>query len=257
LEVRVDRERSSVFSAGHETLVRPFPISVDFERVASLAESNEVRNKIEEFREEFGLTSEILALGVDRFDYTKGIPERIRAVDRLLEKYPEYRERFIFFQTGPVSRIHVQKYKELNDEVNSLVEQVNWKHRTWRWQPVVLVRRHMNEVEMLALYRMANLCVVSPLHDGMNLIAKEFVSARTDTAGVLILSCFTGAARELEQAMQINPYDINGFAESLRNAIEMPEEERRKRMIKMRETVKEQNVYSWAEQFVSQLSRLV
>jgi trehalose 6-phosphate synthase len=229
---------------------------VDFDRVSALAERGEVKAKIEEFREEFGLTSEILALGVDRFDYTKGIPERIKAVDRLLEKYPEYKEKFVFFQTGPVSRLHVKAYKALNDEVNSLVEHVNWKHASRRWQPIVLARRHMNEVEMAALYRMADLCIVSSLHDGMNLVAKEFVAARSDGDGVLILSRFTGASRDLEQAVLINPYDIEGFSEGLREAIVMPEEERRTRMAKMRETIREHNVYSWAEQFVSQLSRL-
>lgn len=256
LEVRVDRERSSVFSIGHETLVRRFPISVDFDRVADLAEGEEVKAKMEEFREEFGLTSEILALGVDRFDYTKGIPERIKAVDRLVEKYPEYKGKFVLFQTGPVSRLHVEKYKELNDDVNALVEHVNWKHASRSWQPIVLARRHMNEVEMAALYRMADLCIVSSLHDGMNLVAKEFVAARSDGDGVLVLSRFTGASRDLEQAVLVNPYDIEGFPEGLREAIVMPEEERRKRMAKMRETIREHNVYSWAEQFVSQLSRL-
>jgi alpha,alpha-trehalose-phosphate synthase [UDP-forming] len=256
LEVRVDRERSSVFSLGHETLVRRFPISVDFERVSSLAEGEEVKSKMTEFREEFGLTSEILALGVDRFDYTKGIPERIKAVDRLLEKYPEYKGKFVFFQTGPVSRLHVEKYKELNDDVNALVEHVNWKYASRRWQPIVLARRHMNEVEMAALYRMANICVVSSLHDGMNLVAKEFVAARSDGDGVLVLSRFTGASRDLEQAVLINPYDLEGFSEGLREAIEMPDDDRRKRMAKMREALREHNVYTWAEEFVSQLSRL-
>lgn len=256
LEARVDRERSSVFASGHETRIRRMPISVDFDSIGAMSETPAVQAKKEDFRREFGLTAEFIALGVDRFDYTKGIPERIRAVDRFLEKNPDFHGRFTLLQTGPVSRIHVQEYRDLNDHVNSLVEKVNWKHGSNGWQPVVLVRRHMDEMEMAALYRMANIALVSSLHDGMNLIAKEFVAARSDEEGVLLLSRFTGAARELEQATLVNPYDTEGFAEAIKQAIDMTREERRERMAKMRGFIREQNVYYWAEQFISQLSRL-
>jgi trehalose 6-phosphate synthase len=256
LEARVDRERSSAFSSGHETQVRRMPISIDFERTVEIADSPAVRKRIDEFRESLGIHTEFLILGVDRFDYTKGIPERIRALDRFLEKYPEYLGRVTLLQTGPVSRVHVREYKELNDRVNAMVEEVNWRHGVNSWQPIILTRGHLNEVEMIALYRMADVALVSSLHDGMNLIAKEFVAARTDGGGVLILSKFTGAARELEQATLINPYDTEDFADALKRALEMPESERRESLTKMQDLLREQNVYYWAEQFVSQLSRL-
>jgi alpha,alpha-trehalose-phosphate synthase [UDP-forming] len=256
LEVRVDRERSSVFSSGHETQVRRMPISIDFDHTVSLAGSEAVRKTMTEFHETLGIHTEFLILGVDRFDYTKGIPERIRALDRFFEKYPEYLGRVTLLQAGPVSRVHVKEYKELNDRVNALVEEVNWKHGFNSWQPIILTKGHRNEVEMIALYKMADVALVSSLHDGMNLIAKEFVAARTDGGGVLVLSKFTGAARELEQATLINPYDTEDFADALKKALEMPEADRREDLSKMQEVIREQNIYYWAEQFVSQLSRL-
>ena len=256
LEARVDRERSSVFSSGHESQVRRMPISIDFDRTVAIAGSDSVQKKMDEFRENLGIHSDFLVLGVDRFDYTKGIPERIRALDRFFDKYPEYLGRVTLLQAGPVSRVHVREYKELNDRVNALVEEVNWRHGANSWQPIILTRGQLNETEMIALYRMADVALVSSLHDGMNLIAKEFVAARTDGGGVLVLSKFTGAARELEQATLINPYDTEDFADTLKKALEMPEGERRDGLTKMQEVIREQNVYYWAEQFVSQLSRL-
>lgn len=256
LEARVDRERSSVFSTGHETLVRRMPISIDYDRTASLAESDAVRDQMQRFRDTLGVHTEFLIVGVDRFDYTKGIPERLRGFDRFLEKYPEYLGRVTLVQAGPISRVHVAEYKELNDQVNAVVEEINWRHGANSWQPIILTRGHLDEVEMTSLYRMADVALVSSLHDGMNLIAKEFVAARADGRGTLVLSRFTGAARELEQATLINPYDTEEVADAIKLAIEMPEAERRERLIKMQDLLREQNVYYWAEQFVSQLSRL-
>lgn len=259
LEVRVDYERSSIFhDDGVETVVKPFPISVDFDEInddASLdySDNDAVADIIETLPEKY----EILALGIDRFDYTKGIPERLRAVDRLLEKHPELIEKFLFLQVGSLSRIRIPLYRKLNDEINEIVEEVNWKYATENWTPIVLVRRNTIYPQILHFYRMADICVVSPLHDGMNLVSKEYISSRQDDDGALILSQFAGAARELEgNALLINPYNIEEMADALYQAAVMPKKERRQRMERMREIVKENNIYRWGEDFISELANI-
>ncbi len=253
LENRIDRERVSVIYREKETLVRPFPISVDFENISSTAASEEVKARGEKIKEQFSLGDKRLIVGVDRIDYTKGIPDRLRAIDRFLEKYPEYKEKFIFFQLGQVSRIHIARYKDLNDELNALVEEINWKHSVGSWVPIVLTRTYMDYKDILSLYRISDACIVSSLHDGMNLVAKEFVAARSDLDGVLILSAYTGASRELADALIINPYDPESFADTIKQAMDMPRDEKEKRMKKMRDVVEQNNIYRWAGKVLSQL----
>jgi trehalose 6-phosphate synthase len=256
LESKIDRERFSVIRRDHETLIRPYPISVDFEEINQQAQSDDIERIENDLIEEFHLGNCRLLLGVDRIDYTKGIPERLSAIDRLFEKHPELKGKIVFFQLGVLSRIHIAKYKALNDEINSLVERINWKHSTEDWNPVILIRGNMSSLKLLALYRMAEVCVVSALHDGMNLVAKEFVCAHCDDDGVLVLSQFTGSARELTEATLINPYDCEQFSDSIYQALTMPEEERRKRMAKMRQTVHENNIFRWAAKFLSGLLKI-
>ncbi|MBI4368589.1 MAG: trehalose-6-phosphate synthase [Candidatus Omnitrophica bacterium] len=253
LESRIDREKTTVTYQNQETLIRAFPISIDSQAISEEADSAAAKARSEELRNELSLEGKKLILGIDRIDYTKGIPERFRAVDRFLEKYPEFKEKFVLFQLGQVSRIHVQRYKDLNDELNALVEEINWKHSQGSWSPIVFTRSYMPYQDILALYRLADICIVSSLHDGMNLVAKEFVAARTDLNGVLILSHFTGAARELEDALLINPYDYESFADTIAQAFAMPPEERQRRMVKMRQMVGQNNIYRWAGKVLSQL----
>jgi trehalose 6-phosphate synthase len=253
IEGRVDRERFSFVRGGHETLIRPYPISVDFEGINELSNSPDVAKVQQSLMEEFGLSGVKVLVGLDRIDYTKGLPEKLLAIDRLLEKHPELKEKIVFLQMGPVSRIHIPKYKALNDEINALVEQINWKHSTDGWQPIILVRRHLSLIETVALYRLADVCVVCSLHDGMNLVAKEFVSSRPDETGMLVLSRFTGAGRELTDAVLTNPYDREDTSEAIFNALIMPEEERKKRMAKMRQVVQQNNVFRWAGKIISEL----
>ncbi len=253
LESRIDRENDSVVYQNHSTFVRPFPISVDFGSISTHAGSVAFTDTSQRLREDYGLGNAKLLVSVDRIDYTKGLLEKIYAVDRFLEKYPEYREKFVFFQLGQISRIHVPRYKELNDEINAAVEQINWKHSQGAWTPIVLSRSYMSYQDILMLYRSADVCLVGSVHDGMNLVAKEFVAARPDNQGVLILSRFTGAARELIDAVQINPYDIENAADAIYQAFEMTAEEQEKRMRKMREAVANQNIYRWAGKVLSQL----
>ncbi|MFH1442134.1 MAG: trehalose-6-phosphate synthase [Candidatus Omnitrophota bacterium] len=253
LESKIDRERFSVMCQGHETLIRPYPISVDFDGVSEVAASEEVERDKELLKEEFGISGYKVLLGLDRIDYTKGIPERLLAIDTLFEKHPELKEKVVFLQMGEISRIHIAKYKSLNDEINALVEQINWKHSTSGWNPVIMVRRHLAFKELLSFYRLADICIISSLHDGMNLVAKEFVSSRSDGKGMLVLSQFTGASRELTDAILINPYDREEFSEGIYTAITLPEEERAKRMIKMRHIIQQNNIFRWAGKILSEL----
>jgi len=186
-------------------------------------------------------------------DYTKGIPERFQAVGRFFDKYPEYRGRVVFIQAGVLSRIQLAAYQKLNEEIDRLVKEINDKHGNEHWQPIIHLREHESQLTLMALRRLANFFVVSSLHDGMNLVAKEFVASRFDEDGVLLLSPFTGAARELTEALLVNPYATDHFAEAIKTAVEMPEEERRRRMRKMRDVVRENNIYKWAADIISEL----
>ena len=190
VECRIDRDRFAVMCGGHETPVRPHPISVDPELAEEYIGSAWER-RTAAFRRKHRFGDRMLLVGVDRVDYTKGIPERLAAVDRLLCDHPEIKEQFHFVQVGAPSRTHLEPYRALNDGVQTLADQINWKHGSTHWQPVVFLNEHFGPEDVYLLYRIEG-CVVSSLHDGMNLVAKEFVTARSDGRGVLVLSRFTG-----------------------------------------------------------------
>lgn len=253
IEGKIDPERFSVIRGDHRTLIRPYPISVDFEGINNVSQSREVKTAMEAFTQEYGLANLKVILGLDRIDYTKGIPERLLAIDRLLDKRPGLRGKIVFLQMGEISRIHIQKYKALNDEINALVEEINWKHSTDAWKPIIMVRRHLSFHELIAFYRLGDLCVISSLHDGMNLVAKEFVSSRSDNRGMLVLSQFTGVARELPEAILINPYDRESFSDGIYRALTLNEKKRHKCITKMRQTVEQNNIYRWAGKILSEL----
>jgi trehalose 6-phosphate synthase len=253
LEVRSDREQNEIRRGGKATLVRPFPISIDYDAHQGLARSAEVAERSETWRRQLGLTDQRLGIGIDRIDYTKGLPDRLRAIDIFLEQHPQWRERFVFVQIGVPSRTHVPAYQVLDDEIDHLVEQINWKWSTDTWRPLHYFKRHHTAVEMMALHRLADFCLVTSLHDGMNLVAKEFVASRGDGDGVLILSRFTGSARELTDALLVNPFSVEQCGEAIQQALAMPESERRRRMLRMRDAVEHNNIYRWAGKIVSAL----
>ncbi len=253
IEARVDWERYEVTLGGKKTAVRPFPISVDFEEISNHAQTAEVTAEMERLKQRLGLGNEKIGIGLDRIDYTKGIPDRLKAIDRFFERYPEYQRKVVFIQAGVPSRIHIDTYQALNEEIDNLVEEVNWKYTEGRWKPIIYLREHLTPLTLAAFRRLADFCIVSSLHDGMNLVAKEFVASRFDEGGVLILSRFTGAARELTDALLVNPYATDHFAEAIKNALEMPVAEKQKRMSKMREIVRENNIYKWAADIISDL----
>jgi trehalose-6-phosphate synthase len=253
LEARVDFERYEITFNNHKTAVRPFPISVDFEEFSKGAPSDSVTTEIGRIKTSLDLHDQAIGIGIERFDYTKGIPDRFRAIDRFFEKNPQYIEKMTFIQAGVISRIHIEAYKNLNKEIENLVEQINWKYRSNRWKPIILLRENLPQLTLLALRRMADFCIVSSLHDGMNLVAKEFVSSRFDENGVLILSPFTGSSRELTDSLLVNPYATDHFADAIKEALEMPCLEKQKRMKRMRSIVRENNIYKWAGDIISDL----
>ncbi|HKU43340.1 MAG TPA: trehalose-6-phosphate synthase [Polyangiales bacterium] len=246
LESRIDRETNAVIQAPRRTLVRPYPISIEWpvHWLEGLPSPHESRSSL---RAELGLAPDaLLGVGIDRLDYTKGIEERLSAVDELLQRHPEFRGRFTFVQLAAPSRTKIGHYRELAERVEALAAAVNAKWSQGDYRPIVLLRSHYEPPAVFQYYRAADLCYVSSLHDGMNLVAKEFVAAREDELGVLVLSQFTGAARDLTEALIVNPYDLSQASDALAAALRMPPAEQRERMRAMRRTVSEFNVYRWA-----------
>ncbi len=246
LESRVDYEHFAAWRGGHVTYVKPFPISIDPALWKGPTKPADQAAEIREARQMLGLKNEKLIFGVDRLDYTKGIPDRLRAFGRLLESHPEWRTRVTMVQVGAPSREHLKTYQALMEEVQRGVDDINERYGAAGWLPVIYRPQHHQPEQVAHMYRAADVCVVSSLHDGMNLVAKEFVAARHDERGVLVLSEFTGAARELEHAVHINPYAVDSFADALHRALLMPGDEQRRRMRALRQRVSSHTVYDWA-----------
>jgi trehalose-6-phosphate synthase len=233
------------------------PIGVDYDRIQEMAADPGLSVEQARLRQLFGLDAEVIGIGVDRLDYTKGIPERLAALDEVLTRRPELRGRLTFVQIGVPSRSEVGSYAAIEAEIGRRIADVNARHRVpGRPAPIVYYQAPLTITSLVALYRLAHFCIVSSLHDGMNLVAKEFVAARDDDDGVLVLSALAGAAQELRDALIINPYDVVGFADALETAIDMPLPERRARMHAMRRTVAGRNVFGWASDILEGLESL-
>ena len=246
MESRIDRESNAVIQGSRKTLVRPYPISIEWP-VRWLESAPSIVDCRASVRRDLGLAADaLLGVGIDRLDYTKGIEERLLSVGELLTHHPEYRGRFTFVQLAAPSRTKIDRYRELSERVEAVAAEINAKWGTASYRPVVLLRTHHEPPDVFRYYRAAELCYVSSLHDGMNLVAKEFVAARDDLRGVLVLSQFTGAARDLTEALIVNPYDLRDVGEALATALRMSHSEQRERMTLMRQLVSEFNVYRWA-----------
>jgi trehalose 6-phosphate synthase len=257
VEALTEWDRFSVNRQGHVTRVRPYPISVGLQENGHSNEAAPVRSMHEECAQlcnELNISATLLGIGVDRVDYTKGILERFRGIERFLELYPSYQRRFSFIQVGAPSRTNIDRYQLLLEEVTSEAERINARFQAGRWKPIVLLKRHHSHPEISRFYRAASVCMVTSLHDGMNLVSKEFVASRDDERGVLILSTFAGAALELTDALLVNPYDIQQLAAAMQRALAMPEDEQATRMQHMRNSVREHNVYRWAAHLLSDLT---
>ena len=256
LEARIDREQHAVVQHGRSTLVRPYPISLEWpvRWLETVPSAEKCRASV---LSELNLGSNVLlGVGVDRLDYTKGVEERLLAVECLLERFPDLLGRFTFVQLAAPSRTAIERYKQLNENVERLAARINERFGEGSYRPIVLLRAHHEPPTVFRYYRAADVCYVSSLHDGMNLTAKEFVAARDDERGVLVLSQFTGAARELTEALIVNPYDLDEASSALATALNMSLDEQRERMRSMRSFVAEFNVYRWAGRMLVDAARL-
>jgi trehalose 6-phosphate synthase len=251
VEARIDWEHFSVARSHRVTLVKPFPISVAPRFIDEPPTTSRAA-----LLQELGIDVEFLGVGVERIDYTKGLPERFAAIRHFFTRHPEYRGRLTFVQLAAPSRSRITRYRALEEELDQLAGQINGELASGSWRPIVLLKGHHDHRDVWPFYRWADFVMVTSLHDGMNLVAKEFVPVRDDGDGVLILSRFTGAARELSDALLVNPYDVDEMAEAIRAAVEMPTGERRSRMARMRQTVREHNIYRWAGLLLGELARL-
>ncbi len=255
-KARVNYEKAEVILDEKETIVRHFPISVDFEQLSQDAQKDEVKREIKRLKHRLGLEGKSIAISIDRMDYTKGIPQRLMAVERFLDNWPAYRGKTIFIETQVPSRTQISSYRKLGEDVDALVGKINQKHASGDWKPIITLPGPLPPNTLAALRCMADLCIVSSLHDGMNLVAKEFVASQSDNDGVLLLSSSTGAARELDGALLINPLAIDQFAASIKKALDMSKSEKRKRMRRKRGIVRKNNIYKWAADIFSELAEL-
>jgi len=253
LEARIDWEHFSVKRNDHQSLVLPFPISVEFSETDARTQQRDASEERRELLKELGFDATYVGIGVDRVDYTKGIIERFQAVESFLERYPSYQGKFSFVQLGAPTRTHIKRYADFQAEVEAEAERINARFKRGRWSPIILRVRQHSRQEVQRFYRIAHICMVTSLHDGMNLVAKEYVAAKQDERGVLILSRFTGAARELRDAIIVNPYDIESTGEAIAQALRMDVTEMMERMRRMRTSVREHNIYWWASSLIGTL----
>ncbi len=253
LECKINWASFEVTRSGKSSSVRPFPISISGAPNTALQEPG--KDPLEKLKQDYGLKDKKVGLGVDRIDYTKGLLERFRAIERVLEKYPQLQGELVFVELGAPSRTLIASYQNHLKEVEELVEKINQRFQKGSYKPILFLEEHHNQKKIYDFYRLADFCLVSSLHDGMNLVAKEFVSAREDEGGVLILSRFTGASHEFSSALLVNPYDVEETAEAIHQALTMLPEEKKERMRKMRQIVREYNIYRWAADMITALIR--
>lgn len=251
IEARIDLEHFSIFRESHQTFVKPFPASIAFPGVAETH-----REPDRSMLEQLGIRTKHLVLGVDRLDYTKGIPERFKGYEFLLAAHPEYHGAVTLLQIGSPTRESVGTYRAYAAQVSEEAERINGKFGTRDWRPIVLERRSYSHAALRELYRIADVCLVTSLHDGMNLVAKEYAAARGDETGTLVLSQFAGASRDLKGAIVINPYSAEETSAALYSALTMPKTEQHRRMKAMRASVRDYNVYRWSAELIKALSRL-
>ncbi|GJM16805.1 MAG: bifunctional alpha,alpha-trehalose-phosphate synthase (UDP-forming)/trehalose-phosphatase [Thermodesulfobacteriota bacterium] len=239
----------------HAVKVDTFPMGIDYEKFSHAPEKDEVQTSISKFRENIKKDYKVI-LSIDRLDYTKGIPERLEAFDYFLDKNPNYKGKVIFIVVAVPSRIEVEHYRLLKEQVDNLAGRINGKHGTIGWTPILYMYRSFDFVDLIALYSIADVLFLTPLRDGMNLVAKEYVAARKNEDGVLILGEMAGTAKELGEALIINPNDLHGTADALKKAITMPADEQKRRMISMRGRLKRYDVKRWAHDFMDRVNQI-
>ena len=254
MESRCDFEQFSVTYQNHTSHIKSFPIGIAF----TGGNEEPVYNPSVEKKllEKLGIHTKYVGLGVDRLDYTKGILERFKALEFFFDAHPTYKNNFTFLQIASPSRENVPKYKQFSADVTKEVERINNKFKTKNWQPIILLKEHHSHEELNPLFKIADVCMVTSLHDGMNLVAKEYIAARDKEDGVLILSQFTGAVRDLKGVLMVNPYNAEETSEAINTALNMPLPEQQRRMKKMRESIKNYNIYRWSAEFIKAVTSL-
>jgi trehalose 6-phosphate synthase len=255
LESRVIWESYSVKIGNQFTLVKPFPISIAF-TLKDYEQTNLEKPDAAELLKQYGVVCHSFGIGVDRIDYTKGLTEKFLAIERFFEKYPDYIGNFTFVQIGAPSRSLLKTYSDTINAAETEANRINWRFKTKSWQPILFLKKHHSHEEIIPFYQSANFCMVTSLHDGMNLVAKEFIASRHNNDGVLILSQFAGASHELHSAIVINPYDIEVSADAIYTALRMPLEQQRQRMKQMRRMVMSNNVYLWASSILRTMASI-
>jgi trehalose 6-phosphate synthase len=254
---RVHRSTLTVDVGPRRVSLGVYPISIDVDLYEGLASTPDADRRVRELRERYAGGGRQLGVSVDRIDYTKGIPERLRALDLLWEQSPALRDRFTVLLVATPSRNDLAPYRELEAEVVDTVNEINHRYGTRDWTPIVLIHENVSAELLASIYRAGDLCLVSSLQDGMNLVAKEFIACQVDECGVLVLSRFTGAAEAMEGAVLINPFNVDGFVAGIRTALEMPMEERRRRMVAMRAQLRENNIFHWRDTILSDATGLM
>ncbi|MBI2369298.1 MAG: trehalose-6-phosphate synthase [Deltaproteobacteria bacterium] len=256
LGLDADVEAGTVAIGRRMVSVCAFPISIDAAWFARAAAAPSTVRLVRRLRQHYGLEGVAVGLGVDRLDYTKGIRERLQALDLFFSKYPEYRGRFTFIQIAVPSRTRIEAYRRLRGEIEALIEEINARYGEAGWRPIHYLAQGVRQAVLVAYYQLADLVVVSSLMDGMNLVAKEYVTSRPDGQGVLLLSELAGVSRELHGSVPINPFDIEGLADALARALTMDSEERRERMRAMRAQVQARNIYEWMARTLLDLGKV-
>jgi trehalose 6-phosphate synthase len=257
IEARVDTDRREITRRGHLTQVRPFPISIDFEDDNRLAQTPEVMAAMRRWHERLpGLHGKKLGASIERLDYSKGIPRRLHGIEHFFANHTEWRGKVCFVQIAVPSRDHLANYQAEELAVDQAVARINERFGTPDWQPIYLLKEHHGSTDMIALHRLADFFMVNSLHDGMNLVAKEFLASRSDELGVLILSVFTGASRELNHAIRVNPYSTEEVSKAIISALTMSPRRQKRRIRLMREQIAHQNIYRWAGRLLMTMLRV-
>ena len=249
LDVMADTEPRSITYKNHVTRLANVPAGIDYHEIQERLEKyKDVKRDL--IRQDFGIDAKYLVVGVDRIDYTKGIIARLNIIDRFLEKYPKYKGKLVYLSIGAPSRSSIPAYKEYNDRIDTTISKINTKYQAGSWKPIHFVKEILKRDKIFAYYGLADVCMVTSLDDGMNLVAKEFVICADPKRGMLVLSQFTGAAKDLTSALLINPYDADGGADTLLKALTMRPDEKYRRNLEMKEIVRENNIYRWGIEFI-------
>lgn len=255
IESRVKWDNFSVKIGKQTTFVKPFPISIAF-TLKDYDNGENIQTNASGLLENFGIKAKYMGIGVDRIDYTKGLVEKFLAIEKFLDKNPSYQGKFTFIQIGAPSRTLIKNYADLVNTLENEVNRINWRFKMKDWKPILFLKRHHSHEEILPFYKASDFCMVTSLHDGMNLVAKEYVASRNNNDGALILSRFAGASQELQGAIIVNPYDIDKTSDAIKIALELPKDEQQQRMKQMRQTIVGHNIYLWAANLVKAMTSI-